>query len=155
MFSIVSRFLRNNKLTTGVDRAIAATFVGSLSSYNFDGHGPTLTGGDTLTGSQTGAGANNTLALSDGYNQGVDIMPSGIYLNNIQTVSLQTAGNAGVSGNPFNTAPYSSVTNTTVSSSGGGSDSVQASATGAISVTHNSNLGGVTVIPPLLRGAHK
>ncbi|MBU6993425.1 beta strand repeat-containing protein [Ferrovum myxofaciens] len=116
-----------------------------MSAYNFDGHGPTLTVGDNLIGSQTGVGANNTLTLIDGYSKGIDIVPAGITLNNIQTVSLETAGNAGVPGNPFNTSPYSSVTNTTVSSSGGNGDTVQASATSTISVTHNSTAGSATV----------
>ena len=127
-----------------MDNAVGSNIVGSLSAYNFDGKGPTLTVGDTISG--TAGSTNNTLTLVDGYNQGVDIVPAGVSISNIQTVSLTTAGNAGVAGNPFNTSPYSSVTSTTVTSSGGAAagDVVQASGTSAISVTHNSTVGPVT-----------
>lgn len=129
-------------LTTGVDIASANQFVGSLASYSATGIGPTLTIGDSLTGT----GSNPTLLLTDSYNTSTsDIIPSGITLTNIATVSLTTSGNAGSAGQSFDTSPYSSVTNTVVNSSGGGNDYVKAASTSAVAVTHNSTAGNVTV----------
>jgi len=128
-------------LTTGTDIATANQFFGSLSAYNFDGKGPTLTVGDKLTG--LSGVTTNTLILNDGYGQGVDIIPAGVSLANLQTVTLQTAGNAGGAGR-FDTSPYSSVLTTSVVSSGIGNDQVQASGTGALSVTHTATAGGVS-----------
>jgi hypothetical protein len=126
-------------LTPGVDNAVGTNIAGSLSSFFFDGVGPTLNTGDRVTGS----GANNSLTLADGFGAGTDIIPTGITISNIQNVALQTAGNAGNGGSPFDTSPYSSVTSTTVTSSGGGTDTVQAAPTGTITVTHNATGGGV------------
>jgi Domain of unknown function (DUF4214) len=129
-------------LTPGVDgpdNAVGTNIVGSLSTFFFDGVGPTLNTGDAITGS----GADNSLTLADGFGSGTDIIPAGITVTNIQNVVLDTAGNAGNGGQPFDTSPYSSVTSTTVSSSGAGIDTVQAAGTSDITVNHNSTAGGV------------
>ena len=99
--------------------------------------------GDTISG--TAGSTNNTLSLVDGYNQGVDIIPAGVSISNIQNIVLQTAGNAGSGGSPFNTAPYSSVTSTQVTSSGGVADLVQAGTGSTVALTHNATAGTATV----------
>lgn len=126
-------------LTTGVDVATANIFNGSLTPYNYDGKGPTLTPGDTLTG-LTGL-TNNTLAVTDAFGQGTDIIPNGVVLTNIQDVTLTTAGNAGVGigAAAWSTAPFSGVVTDTVVSSGKGVDYVAAGATTDIVINHNNS----------------
>ena len=136
-------------LTPGVDAAVASSFVGSLSPYFYDGKGPTLNDGDALTGSGT---TGNSLTVVDSYGAGTDILPKGMTLKNIQSVTLNTSGNAGqvsslnaadANNGVFDTSPYASVTSTKIISNGGGTDAVQASNSSAINVAHSAVHGGV------------
>jgi hypothetical protein len=143
-------------LTTGIDIATAQVFNATLSNNSYDGVGPTLNSYDQLTGA---AATGNSLNIVDGYGSASDILPAGLTLNNIQNVTLNTAGTAGqanlqqgtgaTSGNTFNTSTFASVTSTVVNSQGDGysgyngsvGDSVQASSNSSITVNH-ANVGG-------------
>lgn len=137
-------------LTTGVDNVVAATINADLSPYSFNGQGPTLNAGDTITGA-TG-GTNNTLNIVDQYGQGNDVIPAGVTISNIQNINLNTQGNAGGaagggagagSGNlsgVFDVSGISGVQTVTVNSAGNGTDTVKASST--TNIVDNQN--GVT-----------
>ncbi|APB98165.1 DUF4214 domain-containing protein [Polynucleobacter asymbioticus] len=146
-------------LTTHTDIATAVTFNGTFGAV-LGGDLPTLNGTDQLTGGSVGG---NTLNIIDAYGTGTDIMPAGLILNNIQTVHLTTAGNAGqtsfstnTGNNTFNTSTFASVTATVVDSQGGdgyayvygtagsGGDQVQASNNSSITVNHSNVNGSVT-----------
>ncbi|CAG9271009.1 conserved hypothetical protein [Paraburkholderia unamae] len=127
-------------LTSGADVVTGSNIVGSLTQYSTDGRGPTLNYNDVITGS-TG-GANNTLTLNDDYASANDVIPLGASISNIQTVALQTAGNAGGSA-AFDTSNISGVTNLTVRSAATGEDNVKAAATTNINVSHLNTAGAV------------
>lgn len=142
-------------LTTGIDIATAQVFNATLSNHSYDGVGPTLNSYDQLTGA---AATGNSLNIVDGYGSASDILPAGLTLNNIQNVTLNTAGTAGQAnlfqgtgapaGNTFNTSTFASVTSTVVNSQGAGyggsgGDSVQASSNSSITVNHANVDGGV------------
>lgn len=155
--------------------AAGTTFKASNTAAAGNAKGPTLNGGDDLSGAA--GSTNNVLAITDEYGAGSDIMPAGLKLTNIQTVSLDTAGNAGstptgtnqdgligfqlnnyygsggyyygygaVGGSAFDTSKYSSVTSTVVNSTGARTDIVQASSASDIAVTHNAVSGGVATL---------
>lgn len=137
-------------LTTNQDIATSTAFLGTFGNASFDGSAATLQGFDQLTGKDSTPGAINTLTIIDGFGSGPNIMPAGLTLNNIQTITLNTAGNAGqtdVSDNntndeaaysTFNTSTFQSVTSTVVISTGATDDFVQASGLSDITVTHNA-----------------
>jgi hypothetical protein len=145
-------------LTPSSVNVTAHVINSSLTPYYYDGVGPTLKNGQTLTGyNTTGQATNpNVLNVSDAYGTATDIMPATLVLNNIQTVALNTAGNAGQvslwgiaagdganNGLTFNTSIYTSVTATNLVSAGNGTDSVQASNGSTITVNHNNVNGAV------------
>jgi hypothetical protein len=115
----------------------AGNVVGDLSPFIFNGTGPTLNYNDFINGV-------NTLTVVDQFGQGVDIIPAGATLSNIQNVVLNTAGNAGQgAGAAFNTAGISGVQTLTVTTTGAGQDFVTAAATTDITVTQNNQAGAV------------
>ena len=61
---------------------------GTLRTQIFTGASPTLNLSDSVTNV-------DILALTDNYGDGTDIMPSGVTLDNIAHITLNTAGNAG------------------------------------------------------------
>ena len=129
-------------LTTTPETATANIFNGTLTPAAYSVSGPTVLSQDKLTG--VAGLTTNTLNIYDDYAAGTDIMPAGITLNNIQNINLTTSGNAGQGGSAFDTSAFSSVTSTTVTSNGSGTDYVQASsANSSITVTHSSVNGGV------------
>jgi hypothetical protein len=138
-------------LTTGIDNVTGSTITADLTPFLFNGQGPTLNVGDTVTGS-TGS-TTNVLNLIDQYGQGVDILPSGVTISNIQTINLTTQGNAGANSDStsgadnetFDVSGISGVKNVNVTSYGVGSDAVTAAATTDVNVaSHNAK--GVTVL---------
>jgi hypothetical protein len=80
-------------LTTGADNVTANVIVGDLSPFFYNGVGPTLNIGDNLKG-QPGS-TTNTFVLTDQYGVGNDVIPAGVSLTNVQTIDLNTQGNAG------------------------------------------------------------
>ena len=85
-------------LTPGADHASANIFYGDLTPYNINGVGPTLNSDDVLTGT----GNNSQLIVTDGYASGLDAIPAGISITNIQNIILNTNGNAGNGGAAWN-----------------------------------------------------
>lgn len=143
-------------LTTGIDNVTGSSITADLTPFLFNGQGPTLNVGDTITGSA--ATTNNVLNLIDQYGQGVDILPSGVTISNIQTINLTTQGNAGANSDStsaadnetFDVSGISGVKTVNITSFGTASDSVTAAATTDINVaSHNANsvlvLGGDNV----------
>ena len=136
-------------LTTGADDFVGkpgvdSTFIGDLTSFMVNGKGPTLNSDDILTGG-TGAGVVNTLIINDSNPNGIDVIPAGAQISNIQDILLQTAGNAG-GGAAFDTTGISGVVEVTVNSAGNGLDVVKAAAGVAITIDHSASTGGVTTI---------
>lgn len=142
-------------LTTGVD-TIAGTGVetvkADLTPYNYNGNGPTLNVGDSIANVAS-------LAITDQYGQGNDVIPSGVTLSNIANITLTTQGVAGgsnsSSGAAFDVSGVSGLKTVAVTSYGGNydynsttptenGDWVKAASTVAISVTQN-NTGAVGV----------
>ncbi len=118
-------------LTTGVDTATANTFYGTLdNNYNTALATATLGGADTLTGA---AGTNNKLVLTDSSATGQDTIPVGATITNIQSITLNTAGNAGIGTGTGSTAldvsGIAGVTSLTVTSAGHLGDNINAAAT--------------------------
>jgi hypothetical protein len=136
-------------LTTGADDFVGkpgvdSTFIGDLTSFMVNGKGPTLNSDDILTGG-TGAGVVNTLIINDSNPTGLDVIPAGAQISNMQDILLQTAGNAG-GGSAFDTTGISGVVEVTVNSAGDGLDVVKAAAGVAITIDHTASTGGVTTI---------
>jgi hypothetical protein len=132
-------------LTTNIDNVTATNIVGSLTPFFVDGHGPTLNPGDTLNG--TFGSTNNQLILTDlTPNAANDIIPSGVTINNVQKVVLNSSGNTAPQG--FNTTAFASVNNLSVTTAGVGVDVVQAgngtngTTATTVAVNHTSNIGG-------------
>lgn len=118
-------------LTTGVDNATANTFYGTLDNVNGTASTTaTLGGADTLTGA---AGTNNKLVLTDSSATGQDTIPVGATITNIQSITLNTAGNAGtgLSATALDVSGIAGVTSLTVTSAGanGTGDNIKAAAT--------------------------
>ncbi|WP_298128371.1 hypothetical protein, partial [Ferrovum sp.] len=118
-------------LTTGVDTATANTFYGTLdNNHNTALATATLGGADTLTGA---AGTNNKLVLTDSSATGQDTIPVGATITNIQSITLNTAGNAGIGTGTGSTAldvsGIAGVTSLTVTSAGPLGDNINAAAT--------------------------
>jgi len=127
-------------LTTANDVLTANVFNGDLTPFIYGGNGPTLNSLDKLTG----VGTNPTLHIYDGYASGNDIIPTGLTLNNIQTITLDTAGNAGNgqtanygTGGAFDTTAFPTVAHVIVTSAGTSTDNVNAGPNTTVSVTHN------------------
>ena len=136
-------------LTTGADDFVGkpgvdSTFIGDLTSFMVNGKGPTLNSNDILTGG-SGAGVVNTLIINDSNAAGLDVIPAGAQISNIQDILLQTAGNAG-GGAAFDTTGISGVVEVTVNSAGNGLDVVKAAAGVAITIDHTASTGGVTTV---------
>jgi hypothetical protein len=132
-------------LPNSVVNVTASTIIGSLTLFTTDGHGPTLLPGDVLNG--TPGATNNALIVTD-LSAGVanDIIPSGVTINNVQNVTLNSSGDTAAQG--FNSTPYTSVNNLTVTTAGNGLDVVQAgngtngTTATTVTVSHTSNVGG-------------
>jgi hypothetical protein len=127
-------------LTTGMDVIPSGYNVtGDLTDFN--GVTPTLNSDDQISNV-------TNLILTDGYGNGTDILPAGIYLSNIQNITLQTAGNAGsyagITGAWFDTTGVSNLQSVTIISEGAGVDLVKASGTTNVTVEH---LNGGTGVP--------
>jgi hypothetical protein len=124
-------------LTTGMDHVNNVTTVfGDLTPFTVNGIGPTLNTGDVISNA-------NTLTITDQFASGFDIIPAGAQLSAIKNVVLNTAGNAGTFGTPFDTSGISGVATVTVTSAGdaggaGAVDVINASATTAIVDNQNS-----------------
>ena len=136
-------------LTTGADDFVGkpgvdSTFIGDLTTFLVNGKGPTLNSDDILQGG-AGEGVVNTLIINDSNGAGLDVIPAGAQISNIQDFLLQTAGNAG-GGAAFDTTGISGVVEVTVNSGGSGLDVVKAAAGVAITVDHAAAGGGVTTI---------
>jgi hypothetical protein len=117
----------------------AGTVVGDLSPFLFNGTGPTLNYNDSITNVAN-------LNVVDQFGTGVDVIPAGATLSNIQNISLNTAGNAGVgAGDAFNTTGISGVQTLTVTTAGLGFDFVAAAATTDITVKQVSQGAGAGV----------
>lgn len=93
-------------LTTNRDIETANIFYASQTQYDVDGRGPTLQASDILTGFADRT--DNKLIVED-LTPGVtnSNLPTGLSLNNIQTVELNSTGNT--SGAGFSTLPFASV----------------------------------------------
>ncbi|MDA8417841.1 MAG: DUF4214 domain-containing protein [Desulfobacteraceae bacterium] len=133
-------------LTPGTDSATANQFLASETYFNVDGKGPTLNTGDSLTG--TAGRTDNTLTVTDLTPGGIDNIPAGVTLSNIQNVNLNSSGNT-AGGTGFSTVGYADVRNLTGTTNGAGND-VFAAANGAngtvVNVTHNGLTGALNVI---------
>lgn len=130
-------------LTTGTDIVTGTNFLGSETYYNVDGKGPTLNAGDILTGTAAPAGgvANNTLTITDlTPNVQNGNLPSGVTLNNIQNIVLNSSNNTAPSG--FSTVGVAGVKNLTITTAGQFSDLAQADQTTNVTMNHNSVLAG-------------
>jgi len=136
-------------LTTGADDFVGkagsdTTFIGDLTTFLVNGKGPTLNSDDSLTGG-SGAGVVNTLIINDSNSAGLDVIPAGAQISNIQDILLQTSGNAG-GGAAFDTTGITGVVEVTVNSGGGGLDVVKAAAGVAITVDHAATAGSVVTM---------
>ncbi len=134
----------NITLTTGADNVTGTNIYGSLTPFSTNGVGPTIQSTDVLTGTAPAAGqtANNTFTVSDDFASANDQLPTGLTINNIQNIVLNTAGTSGGAG-LFDTSVFPSVTNTTINSSGFGLDNVRVGQSTALTVNHqNVSAGG-------------
>ncbi|MBV8665361.1 MAG: DUF4214 domain-containing protein [Burkholderiaceae bacterium] len=101
----------------------------------------TLGAGDTIVG----AGAFNTLSLTDSDPTGLDTIPALASINAIQNLTLKTVGNAGNGASYFDISSLPSITSVVVTSSGSGTDEVKAAATANIADTALGTGAGVTI----------
>ena len=135
---------QNVSLTTAQDDNVTGTSIfGSLTPFLTNGVGPTVQSTDTVTGITPPAPQtpNNTFTVTDDFASANDALPTGITINNIQNMVLNTAAVAGGAG-LFDTTPFPSVVTTTINSSGAGLDNVRVGQNTALTVNHQSVAGG-------------
>ena len=141
-----SVYLSTVPLTTGADTQTASTFNGDLTTGATT---QTLQGYDVLTG--TAGGTNNKLAIISGTASTATagtVLPAGLTLSNIPTITLNATGNAGnaVGGGgsvatQFSTSTVTGVTQLTVNTSGAFGDNIMAAATTNVTETYNGTGG--------------
>lgn len=115
------------------------TVIGDLSAYAYEGTGPTLNAGDVIRNVVN-------LNIGDQASTGIDLIPVGATLTNIQNITLTTNGNAGSgTGASWNTRGITGLVTSTVVSNGAHGDFVSADKTTNVVVNHNNTVysGGV------------
>jgi len=144
LFQTTGPVVQTAVLTTGTDKVTAQNISGDLSTFIYNGKGPTLNAGDVITGSAA-ASVGNTLTVTDGtpnlLGAALDAIPAGVSITNIQNIVLTTSNNA----SDWDTTPFSGVLTSTVTSQGTGADTVNAAATTNVTVNHENTTGSVTV----------
>ncbi len=133
-------------LTTGVDNiapAGNAIIYGTLDNVHGVANATaTLGGADTIAATGTG----NTLKLTDGSSTGQDTIPVGATISGVQTLTLATAGNAGLSStDKFDVSGLTGLTSVTVTSSGSQGDFINAAATTNVTDLSRNTMDPVTV----------
>ena len=142
---------QNFNLTQGVDTVSGNVISADITPYIFSGKGPTLTSGDTVTGT----GTKPVLNIFDGYAQGNDIIAVGTNIIGFDTINLQTQGNAGNGlsnigsnagvGAAFDSTSIVGLNNLNVYANGPNTDNINASQTTNIVATHSNATGGMVV----------
>jgi hypothetical protein len=143
VLTAINSYIANNQnattftLTTAVASPNGYTNVdGDLTPYLYNGVGPTLVSGDSISNV-------TNLNITDQYGAGNDVIPSGVTLSNIANINLTTQSEAGggltTSGAYFDVSGVSGLTAVNVTSYGGlATDNVKAASTTAITVTQSN-----------------
>lgn len=150
--------------------AVFTTSTDTLTSTDTHTYTATLGTGATLTANDSLHGAGNTLAISDHSSATTqDVLPTGLSLTGVPTITLTTDGNAGTdAAHPFDLSGFASVTSFTLDSSGtahgdfikigggvavsvaeqGASLTIDLPAAGIGSLALSGTNGGVTLVDP-------
>lgn len=109
------------EFTTGTD-----TLATSIGSHVYTA---TLSTDATLTADDSLHGNGNTLAITDTDAASRDLLPTGLSLTGVRTVTLTTAGNAGAdAAHPFDLSGFADITRFTLDASGANGDFVKVGA---------------------------